>query len=230
MLIYLLPILIIAIIFLVYASYSIQSGIYLKALCRNPKKNKIVALTFDDGPDRGQTPKVLDILKEYNIKTCFFCIGNKIEGNEDIILRIKEEGHLIGNHSLNHFFSFPLYSSQRMKKELSDCGKKIEDITGDKITLFRPPFGITNPTVAKAVKAMGYITIGWSIRSLDTCKKEEVVLKRIKRGLKPGAVILLHDPLPSSDSLLRKILELIKNNNYTIERIDKLFDIPKTTI
>ncbi len=230
MLIYLLPIFIVVAIFLVYASYSIQSGIYMKALCRNPEKGKVIALTFDDGPDRIQTPKVLGILKEYNVKACFFCIGSKIEGNEDVLLRIKEEGHLIGNHSFNHFFSFPLHSSQRMKNELSCCQEKIENVTGDRTILFRPPFGVTNPTIAKAVKALGYITIGWSIRSLDTCRKEEVALKRIKQRLKPGTVILLHDPLPISDSLLPEVLKLLKENDYAIERIDKLFDIPKTTI
>ncbi|MBK5720100.1 polysaccharide deacetylase family protein [Dysgonomonas sp. Marseille-P4677] len=230
MLIYLLPIVIISVIFLVYASYSIQSGIYLKALCRNQLKGKTIAITFDDGPDRVQTPKVLDILKEYNITACFFCIGSKIENNEDILLRIKEEGHLIGNHTFNHFFSFPLCSYRQMEKELRDCERKIEEVIGEKTILFRPPFGITNPTIAKVIRAMGYITIGWNIRSLDTCRKEKTILKRIKRGLKPGSVILLHDPLPSSERLLRKILELVKENNYTIERIDKLFDIPKTTI
>jgi len=229
MLIFISSIAAILLIFLIYASYSIRSGIYLKALCRNEKKGKVVALTFDDGPDKEQTPKVLDILKEYDIKTTFFYIGSKIKGNESILLRMKEEGHLIGNHTFNHFFSFPLYTSQRMGRELSDCEKAIEEVTGERTILFRPPFGITNPTIAKVVRTTGYLTIGWSIRSLDTCKKENTVLKRIKRGLKPGAVILLHDPLPQSDSLLRKVLDLLKENDYTIERIDKLFDIPKTT-
>lgn len=229
MLIFISSIAAILLIFLIYTSYSIRSGIYLKALCRNEKKGKIVALTFDDGPDKEQTPKVLDILKEYDVKATFFCIGSKIKGNESILSRMKEEGHLIGNHTFNHFFSFPLYASQRMRMELSDCEKAIEEVTEERTILFRPPFGITNPTIAKVVRTTGYLTIGWSIRSLDTCKKENTVLKRIKRGLKPGAVILLHDPLPQSDSLLRKVLDLLKENDYTIERVDKLFDIPKTT-
>jgi peptidoglycan/xylan/chitin deacetylase (PgdA/CDA1 family) len=229
MLIFILFIVIILFIFLIYASYSIRSGIYIKALCRNEEKGKVAALTFDDGPDKEQTPKVLDILKEYDVKACFFCIGSKIEGNERMLLRMKEEGHLIGNHSFNHFFSFPLYTFRRMKEDLSNCEQAIEKVTKEKTALFRPPFGITNPTVAKVVRAMGYTTIGWSIRSLDTCKNESAVLKRIKRGLKPGVIILLHDSLPLSDSILRKVLEFLKENDYTIERVDKLFDIPETT-
>jgi peptidoglycan/xylan/chitin deacetylase (PgdA/CDA1 family) len=219
----------ILLIFLICASCSIRSGIYIKALCRNEKKGKVAALTFDDGPDQVQTPKVLDILKEYDAKACFFCIGGKIKGNESILLRMKEEGHLIGNHSFNHFFSFPLYALPRMIADLDNCEKAIEEVIKEKTILFRPPFGITNPTVAKAVRAMGYITVGWSIRSLDTCKNENAVLKRIKRRLKPGVIILLHDHLSLSDSVLRKTLELLRENGYTIERVDKLFDIPKTT-
>ena len=226
----LLPISIVILVFLVYASYSIEAGVYIKSLCKNPCKGKVVAITFDDGPDANQTPKILDVLKEYNAKACFFCIGNKIAGNENILLRIKEEDHLIGNHSYNHFFSFPLQTSQQVEEELYLCKKVIENTIKEKTIFFRPPFGITNPIIAKAIKKMNYISIGWSIRSLDTCKKEEIVLKRIKRKLKPGAVILLHDTLPESDTLLRKILEHIKESGYSVERIDKLFDIQKTII
>lgn len=229
MLILILSITVVLLLFLIHASYSMRSGIHIKALCRNGNKGRVVALTFDDGPDKEQTPKVLDALKTHNVKACFFCMGRKIKGNEALLLRMKEEGHLIGNHSFNHFFSFPLYSSLRMKEELRDCEQAIEEVTKNKTRLFRPPFGVTNPVVAKAVKAMDYITIGWSIRSLDTCMSENAALRRIKRRLKPGAVILLHDPLPLSDSLLRKVLELIKENHYTIERVDKLFDISKIT-
>ncbi len=211
-------------LFLFYASYSIRSGVYIKALCQNKKKDKIVSLTFDDGPDQ-QTEKVLDILKEYDVKACFFCIGSKIAENKDVLKRMKNEGHLIGNHSHSHFFSFPLHSVKWIKQDLESCNRHIEEITQDEVKLFRPPFGVTNPLIAKAVRSMNYTTIGWSIRSLDTCNNVDKTLARIYKKLKPGAVILLHDPLPESDILLRNLLDSLKENEYKVERVDKLFDL-----
>lgn len=209
---------------LFYASYNIRSGIYIKTLYRCKRKDKVVALTFDDGPDL-QTEKVLNLLKEYHVKACFFCIGNKIVKNKSILKRIKEEGHLIGNHSFSHLFSFPLHSSEWIKRDLKACEQQIELASNEKVRFFRPPFGVTNPLIAKAVESMHYITIGWSIRSLDTCRTIDQALNRIKKRLKPGAVILLHDPLPESDILLLNLLKYLNENNYHIERIDKLFDL-----
>lgn len=107
------------IIFLVYASCNIRSNIYLKVFCKKQTEDKIVAITFDDGPDPVQTPKVLQVLKEQQIPACFFCIGHKVEKNEELIRQIINEGHLIGNHSFTHTNHFPLYSLSRMKKRLA---------------------------------------------------------------------------------------------------------------
>jgi len=139
------------IIFLVYASCNIRSNIYLKVFCKKQTEDKIVAITFDDGPDPVQTPKVLQVLKEQQIPACFFCIGHKVEENEELIRQIINEGHLIGNHSFTHTNHFPLYSLSRMKKDLQACQFALERVTSQKIKLFRPPFGVTNPTIAKAI-------------------------------------------------------------------------------
>jgi peptidoglycan/xylan/chitin deacetylase (PgdA/CDA1 family) len=212
-------------LFLFYASYSIRLGVYVKALCKNPDAGKAVALTFDDCPDAIQTPKVLDVLKKYNIKACFFCIGSKIAGNEAIIRRIKAEGHLLGNHSYSHSGKFPLYSAKKMFNDVAECSQKIERITSIRIQLFRPPFGVTNPTVAQTVKKHGYITIGWNIRTFDTCRSTGKILKRVERRLSPGSVILLHDNLKTSDSTLEKIVALISSKGYRFVRVDELFGL-----
>jgi peptidoglycan/xylan/chitin deacetylase (PgdA/CDA1 family) len=138
--------------FLVYASYSIQSGIYLRSFCKKRTTEKVVALTFDDGPDPIQTPKVLKVLKEYQATACFFCIGHKIKGNEALLKSMVTEGHLIGNHSYSHSGLFPLYGLSKMKKDLQTCQCELERVTSQPVTLFRPPFGVTNPTIAKAVR------------------------------------------------------------------------------
>ena len=209
--------------FLVYASYSIRSGIYLRSFCRKRTGEKVVALTFDDGPDPIQTPKVLQILKEQQATACFFCIGHKVKGNEKLLQQMVVEGHLIGNHSFTHSGLFPLYGLSKMKKDLQTCQCELERVTSQPVSLFRPPFGVTNPTIAKAVRQLGYTSIGWSIRTLDTQQPApDKVLARIRKRLEPGAIILLHDRMPGSDQLVKQILDLLKEQGYTVVRPDKL--------
>lgn len=209
-----------------YASSSIQAGFYLKALCRGKGKERVVALTFDDGPDPEHTPEVLDVLKRYEVPATFFCIGSKAEALPDLVRRICSDGHIIGNHSYTHTGFFPLYGLERMLNDLSRSHTCLERITGKAVTWFRPPFGVTNPTVASAVKRMGYRTIGWSIRSFDTREEsEERIFRRITRQLAPGAVILLHDRLAGSAALLQRLLEYLQAHQYQVVSIAEMFKI-----
>lgn len=209
--------------FLVYASYNIRSNIYLKVFSKHKTTEKIVAITFDDGPDPVQTPRVLQVLKQQQVPACFFCIGQKVKGNEQLIRQIIAEGHLIGNHSFTHANAFPLYSRSRMEKDLQACQTALEEATSQKIDLFRPPFGVTNPTIAQVCKRLGYTPIGWNIRTLDTQQPSaEKVLRRIKKKLCPGSIILLHDRMPDSDLLLTAVLNYIKEQGYTVVRLDKM--------
>ena len=221
----LLTLLLLVLSFLVYASYSIRSGIYLRSFCRKQTKKRVVALTFDDGPDSLQTPKVLRILREYHAPACFFCIGRRVKGNEKLLQQMAAEGHIIGNHSYTHSNRFPLYGLSKMKKDLQTCQSELERVTSQPVTLFRPPFGVTNPTIAKAVRQLGLRSVGWNIRTLDTQQPApEKILRRIRKRLTPGSVILLHDRMPDSDRLVKQILELLKEQNYTVVRLDKLMD------
>lgn len=210
----------------IYASYSIQSGIYVKALCAGKTNRKVVALTFDDGPDPENTPVVLDILKKYSAAGTFFCIGKKVRGNPDVVKRIAAEGHLIGNHSYSHNGAFPCFTRRRMIGELRETQELIENITGKPCLLYRPPFGVTNPVIAAVVKHLGYPVIGWSIRSFDTRgEKTERVFRRIVKRLKPGAVILLHDRLPQSGVLLEMLLAHLSVDGYQAIRVDEMFEL-----
>ena len=212
--------------FFFYASYSISSGVYVKAYCRKKTTKKEGALTFDDGPDAEYTPKILDMLKRRNVEATFFCIGSEVEKNPQLVERMFTEGHLIGNHSYSHIHSFPVFGVKRMISDIQHCEDVITAVTRQPVRFFRPPFGITNPLIRKALKSFRYYTIGWSIRSLDTSVKDiDKIVNRVIKRIRSGSVILLHDRLPYSEQVLEKILAYLSENNYTIKRVDKLFNI-----
>jgi len=211
---------------LFYGSANIDSGFYIKAQCLQKIKEKKIAITFDDGPNKEITPLLLDFLNEQKIKATFFCIGNRINNNEDILKRIDLENHLIGNHSFSHSSCFDLYSSKRMIEELKKTENIIKQSIHKKVKLFRPPYGVTNPNLKKAVEEMKYTVIGWNVRSFDTMKKtNKEILKRISKKIKPGSIILFHDSNQNIIPLLKDFIEYTTQNNYQIIRLDELLNI-----
>ncbi len=211
---------------MIWASTDVGSNVYVKAVCRSQTDWKHIALTFDDGPDAEVTPRVLDILKEHNVKATFFLIGSKVERHPDIVKRMQTEGHTMAIHTYSHRSTFPLSDYKAVVRELSDCRKVIADITGIRTRLFRPPFGVTNPIIGKAVRHLGLQTIGWSIRSLDTVNKNvEETAERVSKNLHPGAIILLHDRCAGTDTLLGMLMKEIDNKGYEIVPIDELLNI-----
>lgn len=216
---------IILLVLLVSASSKIGSGVYVKAFCREKTKEKVAYLTFDDGPDALMTPRILNILKSRNAKATFFVIGRKIDGNEAVLRDIIAQGHQIGLHSESHTWKFPLLSKRNMVEELSECRRKIETSTGFRTDLFRPPFGVTNPTVSYAVRTMRLRVVGWSVRSFDTVKQSKcgsarkvMILRRVAAYLRPGAVILLHDRLSDGDEILSAVLDYLDSKGYVYGR------------
>ena len=206
--------------FFFYASYHIRSGIYLKTWSRLPTDRREVALTFDDGPHPLHTPEVLDVLKRHSAPATFFCIGQEAERQPELMRRLVDEGHLVGNHSYCHKGTFPLFTRRRMLEDVEQAHKILEERTGQPVTLFRPPFGVTNPTVASVVRRMGYQAVGWSIRSFDTRgEATEKIFRRIVRQVRPGAVILLHDRLPGCAVLTARLLGYLEEKGYKAVRV-----------
>lgn len=211
----------------VWGSSDIRLGYFIKTYCNNQdEKERRIAITFDDGP-HPMTEKVLDILQNYNAKATFFCIGTQIEKYPDIFKRIIEEGHTIGNHSYSHSNSFGIFSTEKVTEELLHTNKIIEQISGKKVLFFRPPFGVTNPRIAKAVSNTMHYVIGWNNRSLDTVIKEEAkILERVKSKAVPGGIILLHDTSLKSANVLEQILLFLKSEKFTIVPVDELLNLP----
>lgn len=212
--------------FLVWASADVRSGIYLGMLCRTMTHRRVVALTFDDGPDAEETPRVLDVLKRHGVRATFFVVGERIEAHPELLLRMLSEGHTIGNHTSTHTASLPLKRSRTIAEEIDRTRTLVTRLTGFRMRLFRPPFGVTNPNVARAVRRTGVVSVGWSIRSLDTMKGDrQRVLERILSHLHPGGVVLLHDRVEGAAELLDKLLVELKARNYTAATVDELFEI-----
>lgn len=207
-----------------YGASNIQSNFHLKAICSIEANEKTIALTFDDGPST-ETLAILDVLKEFNYKATFFCIGKHVAGREDILQRIHSDGHTIGNHSFSHGFFFDLKTTGGFITELLKASESIRKVIGKTPLLFRPPYGVTTPALSRAIKKLNYTTIGWNIRSLDTAIKDKnQVLQRIKNRLKPGSIILLHDTISGNALLLKELLTFLKTENYSVVSLESLIN------
>ena len=209
-----------------YGCYYIGSNFFINIICSADTNQKEIAISFDDGPATNHTPEILQLLKQANIKATFFCIGNRIAGNENILQQIKEDGHIIGNHSYSHHFWFDMFSSQKMLEDLRMMDEELKRVTGLRPKLFRPPYGVTNPNLKKAILSGNYTPVGWSVRSMDTVIKDEnKLLDKINRALKPGAVFLFHDTSASTLNVLPAFIKVVKNKGYQIVPLDKLLHL-----
>lgn len=198
----------------------------MKAYCSNLSETRNhIALTFDDGP-KPNTLIILDLLKKHHAKATFFCIGKNIEAHPEILERIFNEGHIIGNHSYSHSHVFDFYRKNRVIAELERTDTLIEKITGKKVDFFRPPYGVTNPSIRRALEVTKHKTIGWNIRSMDgIIKNEKLIFNRIKKRISPGAVVLLHDTRPKTAAVLEQLLQTLAEKNYKVVSTAELLNL-----
>ncbi|HNW83624.1 MAG TPA: polysaccharide deacetylase family protein [bacterium] len=199
----------------VYGSFRISSNIYLKVKCFSRTFRKGLLLTFDDGPDPVNTQKILEILEKKNVRALFFITGSKAQEAQYLVKMISEKGHLTGNHSYSHSNFFPFYFRNTILAELQKTSGIIEDITGKKIFCFRPPFGVTNPGIAYAVRKLNYKTVGWSVRSLDTFWQErDKILMHVLKKISGGDIILFHDTVNGTVEMLDEFIDNCRLNGF----------------
>lgn len=213
--------------FIVLAGSSlIHLNFHIEAFSKNPKtKEKKIALTFDDGPDPF-TLEILSLLKKHNIKAAFFCIGKNIEKHPEILNQTAAEGHIIGNHSYSHAHFFDFYNKEQVIQELSNTDVIIQKNIGKKPIFFRPPYGVTNPSIRKALEVTQHKVIGWNIRSMDgIIKNEKIILNRIKKRVSPGSIILLHDTSLNTVHVVEQLLLFLHVNNYTVVSLEELLNL-----
>jgi len=153
-----------------------------------------IALTIDDGPDPAVTPRVLDLLDRYAARATFFCIGNHAERHPDLCREIVRRGHAIENHSQQHRHNFSVLGPRGLARELQASQDTIARISGERPMFFRAPAGLRNLFLEPALARLGLRLASWSARGFDTRTGDpERVKARLLRGLRAGAILLLHD-------------------------------------
>lgn len=182
-------------------------------------EEKRVALTFDDGPHRIYTAKLLDGLLERSVKATFFVIGENIPGNEELIARMYQEGHLIGNHTYDHVKISDM-SAEDACEQVQKTSDLIRAITGEDTEFVRPPFGAWN----KELEApFTMIPVLWDVDPLDwTTKNTALVEERILSEVEDGDIILLHDCYESSVDAALAVVDELQAQGYEFVRVDRL--------
>jgi len=178
---------------------------------------KEIFLTFDDGPNE-YTFKILDILKNFDAKATFFVCGKNLEKFPEIVRKIIDDGHTIGNHTYSHSINFLF--PWNFKKEIGKTTQIIQKITGKRTEIFRPPFGFLTPWLKSELLENDYEIILWDIDSKDWKKyPTNLIEKEIFKKIKSNSIILFHDCLQTS-LILPKILENLKKEGYVLKNFN----------
>ena len=190
---------------------------------------KVIYLTFDAGYENGHTEQILDTLKRHDVKAAFFLVGNYIEKNADLVRRMVEDGHIVGNHTMHHPDMSKISDPEAFRKELSDLETLFLQTTGKEMPKFyRPPQGIYSQEKLKMAKDLGYKTVFWSLAYADwnndaQPSRDQAFEKLIPR-IHNGAVVLLHSTSATNAGILDELLTKWEELGYEFDTIDALFE------
>lgn len=191
-----------------------------------PTSSKVIYLTFDCGYENGYTPDMLDVLKQEDVKAAFFVTQTFIRDNVDLVKRMKEEGHLVCNHTVHHP-SMPQKDVETQKKEILDCETYMLDATGYEMDLFfRPPKGEYSKRTLQVAKDLGYKTIFWSMAYLDydvnNQPTSQHVVEHFEKFYHVGAIPLMHNVSKANHDALQEVIKNLKKQGYSF---GTLYDI-----
>ena len=188
----------------------------------------VIYLTFDAGYENGCTEQILDTLKKHEVPAAFFLVGNYIEKNADLVRRMADEGHIVGNHTMHHPDMSKISDPAAFQKELEELENLYRDTTGREMPkYYRPPQGTYSRENLETAKSLGYKTVFWSLAYVDwnndaQPSKEEAFAKLIPR-IHNGAVVLLHSTSRTNAEILDALLTQWKDLGYRFGTIDALF-------
>ena len=189
---------------------------------------KVIYLTFDAGYENGCTEKILDILKKHNVPAAFFLVGNYMQKNADLVRRMVDEGHIVGNHTMHHYDMSKLEDKAAFEKELTDLEDLFRGLTGKELPkYYRPPQGTYSQKNLQMAKEMGYKTVFWSLAYVDwkndAQPSRETAFQKLLPRTHNGAVVLLHSTSQTNAEILDELLTKWENEGYMFRSIDKLF-------
>ena len=189
---------------------------------------KVIYLTFDAGYENGCTTKILDVLKAHQVPAAFFLVGNYIEQNADLVRRMVNEGHIVGNHTMHHYDMSKISDQAAFQKELSALEELYEDtICSPMEKYYRPPQGTYSETNLQMAKALGYKTVFWSLAYVDWDQKKQPTADYAFSKLLPrthnGAVVLLHSTSSTNAEILDELLTKWEEQGFRFASIDTLF-------
>ena len=189
---------------------------------------KKIYLTFDSGYENGSTAKILDVLKDHRVPAAFFLVGNYLERNPDLVRRMVDEGHTVGNHTMHHYDMSRLSDESAFAKELTDLEALYQEITGRNMAkYYRPPQGIYSQQNLEMAKKLGYKTLFWSLAYVDwnndaQPSREQAMSKLLPR-IHNGAVVLLHSTSKTNAEILDEVLTEWKKMGYSFGDISEIF-------
>ena len=200
---------------------------YDAAFLGNTSEKKLY-LTFDSGYENGCTAQILDILKKHNVHAAFFLVGNYIEKNPELVCRMTDEGHIVGNHTYHHWDMSKIGDPERFREELESLEELYRQTTGKELPKFyRPPQGIYSEENLKMAKALGYHTVFWSLAYVDWLNDKQPTSEQAFSKLIPrihsGAVVLLHSTSKTNAAILDDLLSRWESMGYRFGTIDELF-------
>lgn len=211
--------------------YPLQSKFPDIMLYKSHTTQKVIALTFDDGPDHRFTPPILDVLNKYNVKATFFLLGTRVEKYPDVAKRIVNEGHVIGNHTYWHP-DLTKTGVHNLVWEVEKNEKTLKSVTDVKTDLFRAPYGAMNETLVKKMGDLGYRGVGWSVDSVDwKSLSSEEIKQNVLQDVHPGAIILMHSAghwsqdLSGTVEALDELIPYLHQEGYVFVTVPEIWNI-----
>ena len=189
---------------------------------------KVLYLTFDAGYENGSTEKILDTLKKHQVPAAFFLVGNYLEQNADLVRRMAEEGHTVGNHTMHHPDMSKISDKAAFEKELKDLEALYREVTGKEMPkYYRPPQGNYSEENLKMAKELGYKTVFWSLAYVDwnndSQPTREYAFSKLLPRIHNGAVVLLHSTSSTNAEILDELLTKWKDMGYRFAPVEELF-------
>ena len=190
-------------------------------------EEKVIYLTFDCGYENGYTPAILDALKKHQVSATFFVVGNFVTDQPELIKRMTEEGHTVGNHTFSHPDMSRISSKEAFSKELQQVEEAYQSITGKPMTRFyRPPQGIYNTSNLQMAQEMGYYTFFWSLAYVDWYQDQqpthEEAFEKLIGRIHPGAIVLLHNTSRTNAEILDDLLTKWEEMGYSFSTLTEL--------